>query len=65
MELEKTIYDLALGEIIFFGSNMGPLASTCRRVPGGWIFTELDKTNKIGSSVFVPFHNEFMEKNNE
>ena len=27
------------------------------RVPGGWIY----RTNREGSEVFVPFHNEFQE----
>src|SRR5690554_5222964 len=55
MSKEKTIYDLKLHEEYFFHNLLFVL-----RVPGGWIYNHTDN-NKVLSSTFVPFNNEFQK----
>lgn len=51
------VYDLEMHETMshFVDDVNGPIAYTVIRVPGGWIYTCFDKSNQIGSSVFVPY----------
>ena len=60
MEKTKTIYDLELHEVENLGKHIDII-----RVPGGWIYTEIYEYSDgmAMSKCFVPFDNEFMEKN--
>jgi hypothetical protein len=67
----KNIYNLDLLEETFgYREQYGSRVLSVRRVPGGWIFTELHDSQGDGnnvqqrlSSVFVPYSDEFKEKN--
>ncbi len=48
---EKTIYDLKMHETLVVADNL--LFTKAMRVEGGWIYTSLDKSHNIMSSVFV------------
>lgn len=47
----KCLYDLELGETVFFDNN-----SSWLRVPGGWVYGDLQGT------TFIPYHKEFILK---
>lgn len=53
----KSIYELTLHESTIIAEH--PLFVIAIRVAGGWIYQSIDKGNKIGTNVFVPWHNEF------
>jgi len=61
------LYDMKLYDIMYPYGRNGRLEIV--RVPGGWIYNQLDINNKKESSDFIPFSNEFQEqkqpKNNE
>ena len=51
------IYKMVLGQTLLF---KGPaLATSVLRVPGGWVFSQVDKHFNIGSSCFVPYSTEW------
>jgi len=50
MPTEKSIYDLDILEYVIIEDSL-----LIRRVPGGWVFTEIG--GEIISSVFVPYIN--------
>ncbi len=56
------VYKLKLHEMKMFGNVQDALATTALRVPGGWVYSTFDKSHNIGSSVFVPWNNEFQEE---
>ena len=59
----KSIYDLKLHESTY--AVDGIHASLCvlvTRVAGGWVYNSFDTSNNIGSSVFVPYNNEFIDE---
>ena len=53
------IYEMTLHQ--YQDINVGPANLSVRRVPGGWIYTTYHpvSTGSQGSSVFVPFDDEF------
>ena len=51
----KNLHGMALHEMIRFDS--GGLHVQILRVPHGWIYSQMDKSNMILSSVFVPWCN--------
>lgn len=51
------IYKMTLGQTLLFDGLS--VATQVLRVPGGWIFTQIDKQHNIGSSCFVPYSNEW------
>lgn len=55
--MKENIYELKLHEITI--AHDAFLFVTVLRVPGGWIYSSLDKSHNILSSVFVPLNNEF------
>ncbi len=64
--MENNIYSLSLHEEIKIDDDISAL-----RVPGGWVYkfsknvwrSEIESYDLIlQSSIFVPFNNEFMEK---
>ena len=58
----KSIYELELHETLehFVSTEIRDALAYCViRVPGGWVYSTFDKSSKIGSSVFVPYDNEF------
>lgn len=67
----KNIYELELFEETFQErEKYSPSALSVRRVPGGWIFTDFQDSQEEGnviqtrlSSVFVPYNDEFKNKN--
>lgn len=60
----KKIYNMELHECLILDTV--PLFSTnIMRVAGGWIYTNLDKSNGVMSQSFVPFDNEFQEQDND
>ena len=58
--MNKSIYELKLHEVSIVKDDS--LFTKAIRVPGGWIYISFDKPNNIGTSVFIPFNNEFMEE---
>lgn len=54
------LYNMKLHNIICPNGRNGGLKIL--RVPGGWIYYRFDITNKLISSIFVPFDNEFQEQ---
>ena len=58
---ETNIYKMKLHDILITSenSNSHHLFTSVMRVPGGWIYRSIDKGNKIMSSSFVRFYNEF------
>lgn len=55
--MEKSIYTIGLHEKIVVSD--GNLFVEALRVPGGWIYSSIDKSSNIGCSTFVPFDNGF------
>lgn len=55
----KDIYSMELHEFFMVGDVNDSLATTVLRVPGGWVYSQFDKSHNISSSVFVRFDNEF------
>ena len=53
------IYEMKLHEMIMVGKPTDILATTVLRVPGGWIYSQFDKSHTMTASVFVRFDNEF------
>ena len=51
---DKDIYSLGLHERINIYAGFDVV-----RVPGGWVYNTYDIDIKTGSSVFVPYENEF------
>lgn len=65
--LEKEMYELELNKIINMNVYVDEWASI-RRVPGGWIYFTKEYTSSgelNGSSVFVPYSDEFKPKEKE
>lgn len=56
----RDLYDLLLLEDLFFGNT----GSYTRRVPGGWIFYQIDAMGTV-TGVFVPFSSEFQNLSDE
>ena len=54
--IKKSIYSLSLHEEMKVADNLW-----CRRVPGGWIYTDTGTTDE-GHIIFVPFDNEYQEE---
>ena len=54
--MEKTIYDLKLGEELEIGAPGSDIYM--RRVPGGWVM----ENYVLSSSCFVPLNYEFQNK---
>ena len=48
-QVAKCLYNLELGESVFFNDN-----SSWLRVPGGWVYR-----NQQGT-IFIPYHKEFI-----
>ncbi len=59
-KMTKDIYSLNLGEVAV--AEDGFLFTTVLRVPGGWLYRSYDKGNGIGGVCFVPYDNEFQQK---
>jgi hypothetical protein len=61
--MTKTIYNLKLHErtCIFDGG----LFIEAMRVPGGWIYTFLDKSHNLLSSTYVPDHRDVILEESE
>lgn len=55
--MEKNIYNLKLHESLIVTENF--VSTLVLRVPNGWVYTALDKSRGIMSSVFVPINDEF------
>ena len=62
MNDEKQIYSMNLHEMIIVGEISHSLATVVLRVPGGWVYSQFDKSHNMSSSVFVPFDNEYMKE---
>lgn len=65
--MARSIYDLELHEEIpvAFDGKERPVC-WCRRVPGGWVYTDvlsLAEGDGSFSTVFVPWHNEYQQTN--
>jgi hypothetical protein len=58
MSFKEDIYNLKLHEQTVVIDAWGYVVTTLR-VPGGWVYTSINKGSGIGTSVFVPFNNEF------
>lgn len=54
------LYSMDLHQNLAF--DCGTIWLQIVRVPGGWTYTSIDKGHQIMSSAFVPFDNEFQEK---
>jgi hypothetical protein len=54
---ETNVYEIELHEEVEIASSF-----YCRRVPGGWIYSDYSMTDQ-GNAVFVPFDNEFQRRN--
>jgi hypothetical protein len=61
MKQPTDLYRMNLNDTIIVEG--GTIFTIARRVPGGWIFTSFDTRERIMSSVFVPWNNEFQEVN--
>lgn len=55
--MEKNIYNLGLHELIEV-----PKFGCVIRVPGGWIYTRQEPQVNIANPVFIPFNDEFQDK---
>lgn len=56
---EKDVYKMKAHEMRMVGEIKDSLATVVLRVPGGWIYSQFDKSHNMTASVFVPFNNEF------
>ena len=59
--MDLDIYKMKLHEMRRVGEPSDPLATTILRVPGGWVYSQFDKSNSMLSSVFVPFDNGYQD----
>jgi hypothetical protein len=59
--MNKKLYLMKLFEIMPVEINDSELWTSVMRVPGGWVFRSFDKSNKMMSTCYVPYHNEFQE----
>lgn len=56
------IYKLLLHEVMPIETDISDeLWTSVMRVPGGWIYRSYDKGNKIMSTSFVPYDNEWLK----
>lgn len=62
MEDKKSIYELELNERIKHVDKDTAGRTYIRRVPGGWVYTQV--IPKGMSSCFVPFNKEFRKEDN-
>lgn len=58
----NSIYDLKLNELVPVSDPGDWVMTLVTRVPGGWIYSQYDKSNSIMGSCFVPFDNEFIHE---
>ena len=57
----EKLYAMKLHEMLQVGEIKHSLATTILRVPGGWVYSQFDKSYRMTASVFVPFDNEFQD----
>lgn len=55
---EDNIYNLKLNEALILDDGDYQFSTQVLRVPGGWIYTNFDKSHSLASSVFVPYNKE-------
>ncbi len=58
--MANTIYDLKLHELTFF-TNKDDDVIKILRVPGGWIYSFLIKSESDTKMIFIPYNNEFQD----
>ena len=58
--MDNCLYNMKLHEQKSVGDHLlDTVATQVTRVPGGWVYSQLDKSCNVMGTCFVPFDNEF------